>query len=106
MAKWIVNPASINNSLQGAIDYTDTESRWQIKQDEKPYLEEVQREKDNQKKNSHMRKFATIPDLVAIEILDKYGLDIHSPTFMDDVDGLRKLKQIILRDYKYLVVNS
>lgn len=106
MAKWIVNPATINNSLQGTIDYTDTESRWQIKQDEKPFLEEVQREKDNQKKNSHLRKFATIPDIVAIEILEKYGLDVHSTQFMSDVDGLKKLKQIILQDYKHLVVNS
>ena len=106
MAKWIVNPASINNSLQGAIDYTDTESRWQIKQDEKPYLEEVKREKENQNNKSHMKKFATIPDLVAIDILNKYGLDIHDPLFMSDTDGLKKLKQIILQDYKYLVVNS
>ena len=106
MAKWIVNPATINNSLQGTIDYTDTESRWQVKQDEKPFLEEVQREKDNQKKNSHLRKFATIPDIVAIEILEKYGLDVHSTQFMSDIDGLKKLKQIILQDYKHLVVNS
>ena len=106
MAKWIVNPKTVNSSLKGAIDYTDSESRWQIEQDEKPYLEEVKREKENQKKNSHLRKFATIPDLVAIDILNKYGLDIHSPTFIHDKDALAKLKQIILKDYKYLVVNS
>ena len=106
MAKWIVNPASTNNSLQGAIDYTDTESRWQVQQNEKPFLEEAQRERDHQKKNSHLRKFATIPDIVAIEILEKYGLDVHSPQFMNDIDGLKRLKQIILQDYKHLVVNS
>ena len=106
MAKWIVNPAGKGNNLQGAIDYTDTESRWQVYQDEKPFIEEVKREKENQSNNSHMKKFATVPDIVAMEILTKYGLDIHSPTFMHDPDGLKKLKQIILTDYKYLVVSS
>lgn len=106
MAKWITNPASKDNTLAGQIDYTDNESRWQIYQDEKPYLEEVKREKENQNKRSHFRKFATIPDIVAIEILDKYGLDVHDPSFLHDRDRIAKLKQIITQDYKHLIVNT
>ena len=106
MAKWITTSHSAGNNMQSAIDYTDTESRWQVYQDEKPFLEEAKRERENQAGNSHVKKFATIPDIVAIEIMEKYGLDIHSPTFMHDKDALAKLKSIILRDYKYLVVNS
>ena len=106
MAKWTTTPGSVNNTLSGAIDYTDTESRWQVYQDEKPFLAEAQRERDNQNNKSHMKKFATIPDIVAMELLTVHGLDIHSPMFMQDPDGLKKLKQIILTDYKHLVVNS
>ena len=107
MAKWRVNPGTTNNGLKGAIDYTDSESRWQIEQDEKPFIDWAKQERETHTdKHTHMRKFATIPDIVAIDILQKYGLDIHDPEFMHDTDKLAKLKQIIIQDYKYLVVSS
>ena len=107
MAKWKVNPGTAHNSLKGTIDYTDTESRWQIEQDEKPFIDMVKDEREtHNNKHTHMKKFATIPDIVAIEIMENYGLNIHDPEFMSDKDKLTKLKQIILQHYKYLVVNS
>ena len=107
MAKWRVNPGSAHNTLKGSIDYTDTESRWQVEQDEKPFIDWAKQERETHtNKHTHMRKFCTIPDIVAIEIMEKYGLDIHSPEFMHDSDALTKLKKIIQQDYKYLVVSS
>lgn len=107
MAKWKVNPETVNSGLKGTIEYTDTESRWQIEQDEKPFLDMIKDERETHSTmHTHMRKFATIPDLVAIEIREQYGLDIHDPSFMHDKDRLAKLKQIILQHYKYLVVSS
>ena len=103
MAKWKVNPGA----LKGSIEYDHHESRWQIEQDETPFIDMNKDERETQSNmHTHMRKFATIPDLVAIEILTKYGLDIHDPTFMHDKDRLARLKQIVLQDYKYLVVSS
>jgi len=52
------------------------------------------------------RSFAIIPDIVAIDILTKYGLDIHSPDFMSDPASLRKLKQIIDSDYPALKTSN
>jgi len=52
------------------------------------------------------RSFAIIPDIVAIDILTKYGLDIHHPEFMNDPAQLRKLKQIIISDYPLLQTSN
>lgn len=107
MANWIVKPDSTNNSLKGTLDRDG--GIWTVEQDERPFIEEVKRERENQKQklnSSAMKKFCTIPDLVAIEILTKYGLDIHSPLFTKDVDAIKKLKTIIMMEYPYLVVNN
>ena len=50
-----------------------------------------------------MKKFATVPDIVAIDIKDKWGLDLHSPTFMHDKDSLAKFMIIIRQEYPYLL---
>ena len=42
-------------------------------------------------RHTHHKKFATIPDLVAIELLEKYNLDIHDPAFMQDKAALNRL---------------
>jgi hypothetical protein len=52
------------------------------------------------------RSFAIIPDIVAIDILTKYGIDVHSPDFMSDPVSMRKLKQIIDSDYPALKTSN
>jgi len=52
------------------------------------------------------RSFAIIPDIVAIDILTKYGIDVHSPDFMGDPAQMRKLKQIIDSDYPALKTSN
>jgi hypothetical protein len=52
------------------------------------------------------RSFAIIPDIVAIDILLKYKLDIHAPEFMSNPVNLRKLKQIIMTDYPDLQTSN
>ncbi len=66
-----------------------------------------QRELDTIARNGRTyRSFAIIPDIVAIDILTKYGLDIHGPEFMNDPASLRKLKQIIESDYPLLKTSN
>jgi hypothetical protein len=66
-----------------------------------------QRELDSSSRNGRTyRSFAIIPDIVAIDILTKHGLDIHSPEFMSDPTSLRKLKQIIETDYPLLKTSN
>lgn len=107
MAKWQVTPKTTGNSLTGAISYDKMGSNWQVYQDEKPFVDMVKEEREtHSSRHTHMRKFATIPDIVAMELLTKYGLDIHAPEFMHDDDAKKKFKRIIIQDYPHLVVNT
>ena len=108
MAKWTVIPKTVNNSLVGHIEYDGGikgESRWQIYQDEKPFLEQAKQDREATKKNTDngYKKFATIPDIVAIEIKDKYGIDCHDPTFMHDQDKKARFMTIIRTEFPYLL---
>lgn len=110
MAKWTVTPETVNNSMTGTFEYdgSEGESLWSVTQEEKPYIEEVQRNIDEGTKSTHARhkKFATIPDIVAIEIMVNHGIDIHDPAVMGDRDRMWKFKQIVMQEYPYLVVNK
>ena len=110
MAKWNnVNPGT-GGSLRGSFEYDGSagESTWGLYQDEKPFLDQAKLDRDAGTKSTHMghRKFATIPDIVAIEVMEKYGIDIHDPTIMHDREKMARFKQIIMTDYRYLVVNN
>ena len=104
MTKWNVTPGTKNNSISGQIKLNDNDARWQIYQDEKPFIEQAKLDRENQtKKDVGYKKFATIPDIVSIEILDKHGIDLHDPQFMHDVDKKKKLMKIIKTEYPYLM---
>jgi len=49
---------------------------------------------------------ATIPDIVAIKILQDHKLDLHDPHFMSDSNNLKKLKSILITEYRDLVINT
>ena len=74
MARWTVTPGTENNTIKGTIDYNkDGTSEWQMYQDEKPFLEKAKLDRDLMasglnKKDLGFKKFATVPDIVAIEI--------------------------------------
>ena len=74
-------------------------NNWQATQDVTHFIESVKRDRDREayfgKSKMGYRKMATIPDIVAIKIKEDYGIDLHSPTFMQDKDKLKKLKVIL-----------
>jgi hypothetical protein len=75
-------------------------------QDYKDYAAE-QRQLDSLVSNGRTyRSFAIIPDIVAIDMLTKHGLDVHAPEFMSDPTNLRKLKQVIESDYPLLKTSN
>lgn len=95
--------------LEGQIEYNPTGGRqgWQVKQDIQPFIEDAKQQRDaGFNKKSHYRKFASIPDVVAIEIATKYGVNIHDPKTNNDKDLMKKFKKIIIEDYPYLLVSS
>jgi hypothetical protein len=80
MARWTVTPKTHNNTMKGTIDYhKDGSSEWTVYQNEKPFLEKAKLERDMaasglNKQDLGFKKFATVPDIVAIEIKDKWGI--------------------------------
>ena len=107
MAKWKVTPGTVNNTMSGQFEYGNglgDESRWQIYQDEKPYLEQAKLDRESQsKKDVGYKKFATIPDIVALEIKEKHGIDIHAPETIGDKSEMAKFMVIVKQDYPYLL---
>jgi len=52
------------------------------------------------------RSFAIIPDIVAIDILTKYGIDIHHDGFMGNPALIRRVKEIIKTEYPALLTSN
>ena len=109
MARWTVNPGTENNTIKGTIDYNkDGTSEWQMYQDEKPFLEKAKLDRDLMasglnKKDLGFKKFATVPDIVAIEIKNKWGIDLHDSTTMHDKDKMAKFMAIFKQNYSHLM---
>lgn len=99
---------SQENNANSFLVKTD-EKDFELEQNVEAYKEYAaqQREMDTISRNGRTyRSFAIIPDIVAIDILTKYKLDIHSPDFMSDPASLRRLKQIIETDYPLLKTSN
>lgn len=85
---------------------------WEANQDISQYKDHVKKEIEYQnhfghnKKNYGFRKMATIPDIVAIKILQEHHLDLHSPHFMQDPNNMKKLRTILITEYPDLLVNT
>jgi len=92
-----------------SFNVTTDEKNFQLSQDVSAYKDYAakQREVDSvSHAGRSYRSFAVIPDIVAIDILTKYGLDLHAQDFMDNPANLRKLKQIIISDYPLLQTSN
>jgi len=99
---------SQDNNPNSFLVKTDN-ANYELEQNVNAYKEYAaqQREMDSVSHNGRMyRSFAIIPDIVAIDILTKYDIDVHSPEFMSDPAQLRKLKQIIDSDYPLLKTSN
>lgn len=55
--------------------------------------------------NKRYRKFGTIPDVICLEIKNKFNIDIHAPESSEDPNIMKKFKDIIKREYPYLLSN-
>ena len=110
MARWNNVRSSTGGSMNGKMEYDGGagESQWQIYQDEKPFIEQAKADREKSQISTHMRhrKFATIPDIVALEVMQKYGIDIHNGEHSRCPWTMKRFKQIIMTDYPALVVNN
>lgn len=56
----------------------------------------------NQKEN--YRSFAIIPDIVAVDIKTKFGIDVHDS--QNSTEELQKIKSIVIQNYPQLLTGS
>ena len=108
MATWKVKPGT-GGTMTGGFSYDDTDrSRWEIYQDEEPFVEQAKLDREQTLRETHMghRKFATIPDIVALEVMQKYAINIHDPEQSRCHWTMKRFKEIVMRDYPHLVVNK
>ncbi len=113
MAKWIVTPeTNKSENFKASISYGDNpeDTRYAVYQDVDKIIEEVKYDKEllnsGAKKQMGWRKAFTIPDLVAIEILENHSLDVHAQDFFKDKDRMNRLKYIIKTEYPYLLIST
>jgi len=72
----------------------------------KAYAEHSRKVDETLPTQRQYRSFAILPDIVCIDILTKYGLDVHSQDFMNHPANLRKLKRIIETEYPMLKTSN
>ena len=86
-----------------------SEKKFEVHQDVTEYLKYAKESRDNQALRgdaSHYRSFAIIPDVVALEILTKHGLNLHESEFMSNKEDVAKLKRIIKSEYPNLLTSN
>lgn len=115
MAKWEFGLASKDNAIQAKVDYTEDNyvDFVMTQHNVDNILKEVERDKailDSASQRDRLktgwRKAFTVPDIVAIEILQKHGLDLHAPETMNDHMAMKKLKYIIKTEYPHLLIST
>mgnify|MGYP003637512635 CR=1 FL=1 len=99
----------IDKTKHGNMTLTADDSGFLIGQDVSEILKQAEQERKisseftNTKKT--YRKFGTIPDIICIEIKNKYNIDIHAQEASDDPSIMKRFKQIIVQEYPYLLSN-
>lgn len=86
-----------------------SEKKFEVHQDVTEYLNYAKESRDKQALRgdaSHYRSFAIIPDVVALEILTKHGLNLHESEFMSNKEDVAKLKRIIKSEYPNLLTSN
>ena len=106
MARWVnIKGATAPDGMSMTLDYDSDKTNAQFYQDEKPFLEQAKMDREKVTKDNKLgaKKFATIPDIVAIEINEKYGIDLHDPATGSDKDKMTRFKYIVRTQYPYLL---
>lgn len=86
------------------------QQNFRLDQDVASYKDYAQRQRAMDGEVNPLRKryrsFAIIPDIVAIDILTKYGINIHAPEFMQDLEQYNRFKKIIQTEYPDLLTSN
>ena len=86
-------------------------NEFRLEQDVQHYKDyaATMREKDRYLEGSraqHFRPFCIIPDVVAIDIKLKHGIDIHAPEFLSDQSVKMKFAHIMRTEFPELLTSA
>jgi len=70
------------------------------------YAEESRKMDELAPSKRQYRSFCIIPDIVAVDIMVKYGIDIHAPEFMSDTAQVQRVKKIVMSEYPHLLTSN
>jgi hypothetical protein len=84
------------------------EKRFLLEQDVSAYKEHAKEQRDIDatiQSNRQYRSFAIIPDIVAIDILTRYGINCHAPSFGHDKAESARFRAIIKSEFPHLLLS-
>ena len=80
---------------------------FQVEQDVSPFLKQaaIERSMSDARvgKYNRMRKVATIPDIVAIEILTNHKIDLHDDETSKNPHTMKKVMRILQSEYPHIL---
>jgi len=91
---------------QHSFDVNTNRTNFSLSQDISAYTDYAKESRDSYEYfggGNRYRSFAVIPDIVAIDILTKYKIDINASDFMSDKQQVERLKKIIISEYPALL---
>jgi len=90
--------------MTGGLDTTTGD--FEIHQDTAPFIKQARADRESSKlrgRDVAYKKACTIPDIVALDILTKYKIDIHDANFMHDPKAVLKVIGIMKSEYPVLM---
>lgn len=85
------------------------DQNFRLEQDVQAYRDYARMVRENiaaQTVSQSYKPICIIPDIVAVDILTKYGLDVHSDEFMHDHAQKQRLMRILRTDYPELLLSN
>lgn len=93
--------------IKGGADH-DT-GQFRFSQDLAPYTDyaaasRIQAKSLFQNQKTNYRSFAIIPDIIAVDIMKKFGVDVHAKD--NGQDELSKIRKIVINNYPQLLTGN
>jgi len=86
------------------------EKNFRLTQDVSAYKEYAAKQREiaehGTEKSKNYKPFCIVPDIVAIDMLTRFKLDIHAPDFMSNPREVARFKQLMFTEYPHLLTSN
>lgn len=95
---------------KNSFDVATTEKDFRLSQDLSAYKDYAAQQREiaehGKVKSKNYKPFCIIPDIVAIDMLTRFKLDIHAPDFMSNPVEVAKFKRLMFTEYPHLLTSN